>query len=1004
MKLSRKSKVFRGLTQTLAALTALCIGVTAIASEWASKVNDVLGTQSYQFVTSEDGSTDTTYFKSDYSTAEELVEAREALIRQTVAEGAVLLKNENDSLPLETGSKVTLLGISSVHSCFSATSGGASFDESLATKLSTACESVGLEINPVMNDFYEELGAEQSEVGVNAWTGEAQYAFTWQNRADSLAEIPVDMYPAEAEESYAEYNDAAIVVIARMTGEGSDFSMEPLSTENGGDGEHNILQLSADERAVIEEAKANFDNVIVFVNTDNMVEIEELKNDPQISAILWCGAVGNVGMYGIADILCGNVSPSGRLADTITVSNTNNPAAINTGTFTFDSTQLEGDTYTHYVVYAEGLYVGYKYYETRYEDMVLGQGNAASATGSTTGEAWDYEEEVTYGFGEGLSYTIFETTLDEVTMDVDSRTGVATVTVTNTGAVAGKYPVQIYAQSPYTEYDQTNLVEKSSVQLLGYGKTDTLEPGASQTVEVSLNLRYLASYDYTNAKTYILDAGTYYIATGNGAHEALNNILAAKGKTVADGMTADGDASQAKEWVVDALTTIPESETGYEVTNQLDDCDLNYWLPGTVTYLSRSDWDATFPQAYTDIVPSDEMVARLNTDSGTDVSYVQDTSITLEGLTTEADTGYTLMMLWDVRDDYDNEMWDLLLDQMSYEDYCYCIYTLYPSVSSIGMPSNNNTDGPNGLNAGFTTDSTNEYYIDAETASEELLAYRCNTYPSGTTRTATYSHEIASATGRMMGNDGLWTDKGGQTGPGGNLHRTAFGGRNNEYCSEDSVLTTLHCADEIATMTEMGLGSACKHMAFNDQETYRQGLACFFNEQAARENNLRAFEGAYVDGKPLYGMSSFSRFGLEPSSSYASFLTTILRDEWGWNGFVMTDMAHDYMPVVASVIAGTDQWCAFSNERYLPYLNEAELEANPELAWACREAAHRVMYMTLNSNAVNGLDSSMEVVSATPWWQQALYGVDIALGVLAAACLILYIRSGRKDKKTSSAQ
>lgn len=992
------SKIWRGLSQVLAILLVLCIGVTNIAGEWASKVNDVLGTQSYKFVTDEAGNTDTLYFKSDYSTAEELVKAREELIRRTVAEGAVLLKNEEGALPLAQGSKITLMGISSEHSCFSASSGGASFDEALATKLPEACESVGFQVNPVIKDFYAELGAEMTEVGTNAWTGQPMYSYTWKNRQDALAEIPLDMYPENAKESYAQYGDAAIVVFARMTGEGNDFSMAPLSVENGGDGVHNILQLSNSERAVLEEAKANFSKVIVYVNTDNMIEIEELKNDPQISAIIWSGAVGNVGMCGIADILCGNVSPSGRLADTITVSNTQTPSAINSGVFTFNSTQLEGDNYTHYVVYAESIYLGYKYYETRYEDTILGQGNATSATGSVTGSAWNYEDEVTYGFGEGMSYTTFDVKLDDVSMDVNGRTGTATVTVTNTGSVTGKYPVQIYAQSPYTDYDKQNGVEKASVQLLGYEKTGDIEPGKSETVKVELNLRYLASYDANGAKTYILDAGTYYIATGNGAHDALNNILAAKGKTAADGMTADGNAALAKEWKLSQLTTIEESESGTRVTNLLEDCDLNYWLPDTVTYLSRSDWDGTFPKAYVDIVPSADMVAHLNTNSGTDALYQRDTSVTLDGLTTEADTNYTLMMLWDVRQDYDNELWDALLDQMSYEDYCYCIYTLYPSVASIAMPSNSNTDGPNGINAGFNTDPSKPYYMDEATASEKMLAYRCNTYPSGTTRTATFSHTIGEETGRMMGNDGLWTQKGGQTGPGANLHRTAFSGRNNEYCSEDSVLTTLHCADEVAPMTEMGLGAAPKHMAFNDQETFRQGLSCFFNEQTARENNLRAFQDAYVNGKPLYGMSSFSRFGVEPSSSYKPYLTNILRDEWGWKGFTMTDMAHEYMPVVASVIAGTDQWCAFNNDRYLPFLNEAELKANPELAWACREAAHRVMYMTLNSNAVNGLDSNMTVVAVQPWWQTALIAADVTMGVLCAACIVMYILSTRKKQ------
>ena len=1002
MKLSGKSRLFRGLTQALAALLVIAVVGTSIAGEWASYINDALGTHSYEFVSSGDSNQDTTYFKSDYNTPEALIAAREELIRRTIGESAVLLKNEGNALPLAAGSKITLLGISSYHSDFSATSGGASFNSDLATRLSTALDSVGVTTNPVVNAFYAEKGSERTETGVNPWTGQPTYDFTYKNRQDALGEIPVSEYTQAMKDSYSQYGDAAVVVFSRMTGEGSDFSAAPLSTEKGGDGVHYILQLSDSERAVLNEAKANFDKVIVYVNTDNMIEIDELKNDSQIDAIIWSGGVGNVGMYGIADILVGNVNPSGHLADTIAVSNLSAPAATNFGSFTFNTNLLEGDNYTHYVVYAEGIYVGYKYYETRYEDVVMGQGNAASTKGSTNGSAWDYNKEVSYGFGYGLSYTTFSQTIDSVSVNVNDRTAEVKVTVTNTGSVAGKYPVQVYVQSPYTDYDKTNHVEKAAVQLAGYAKTGTLKPGDSEQVTVPINLRYVVSYDYTNAKTYILDAGTYYFAVGNGAHDALNNILAAKGYTTANGMDANGDAALAKTWNNASLVKISESETGYTVTNQFDDADLNYWLPNTVTYLSRSDWDGTYPKAYANITPTNDMVTRLNTNLSTDAGYVRDTSITLEGLITDADTDYTLMMLWDVRTDYDNELWDNLLNQMSYEDYCYTIYTLYPAVESISMPSNNNTDGPSGLNAGFCTDSSNEYYVDANTASAEILAYRFNTYPTGASRAASFNTDLAEEIGRMMGNDALWADKGGQTGPGSNTHRTVFGGRNNEYYSEDAVLAATHGGHEVIKMTEMGLAGSPKHFAFNDQETYRQGLACFFNEQAAREIYLRAFQGAYVDGKPLYGMSSFSRVGLEPSNSSRALLTTVLRNEWGWKGFTMTDMAHDYMPVAASVIAGTDQWCAFSSNAYLPFLNETELKANPELAWACREAAHRIMYMTLNSNAVNGMDSNTRVVSVTPWWQAALIGVDVAIGVLAALCCVMYVLSLSQDKKKNA--
>ena len=993
-----KTKLFKGLTQMLAALLAIMVVGTSIASEWQTKINEFLGVNSFEFVADTNSNQDTMYFKSDYKTAEELVEAREELIRRVLGESAVLLKNENDALPLQKGAKVTLLGVSSYHSDFSATSGGASFDASLATRMPDAMKAVGFEINPVTEAFYAEKGAEMAEVGVNAWTGQPVMAPVYMNRQDALGEVPVADYTDEMKASYADYNDAAVVVFSRMTGEGSDFSAAPLSTEKGGDGKHSILQLSDSERAVLDEAKANFAKVIVYVNTDNMIEIDELKNDPQISAILWTGGVGNVGMLGVADVLCGNVSPSGRLADTIAVNNTSAPAAQNFGDFTFDTDLLEGANYTHYVVYAEGIYVGYKYYETRYEDAVLNQGNANGTAGSTTGNAWNYADEVSYTFGEGLSYTTFDKTIDAVNVDLDNLTAQVKVTVKNTGSVASKYPVQVYAQTPYTAYDKKNKVEKASVQLAGYGKTKLLQPGASEQVTVDINLRYLFSYDYTAAKTYIMDDGDYFFAVGEGAHDALNNILAAKGKTAADGMDAAGNAALAKTWKNEAFRTFDKSETGYTVTNQFDNADLNYYMPETVTYLTRSDWNGTYPKPYTAIKPTDKMISLMSTDLAQDPSYVQDTSITLDGLTTGAKTNYNLMMLWDVRNDYDNELWDKLLDQMSFEDYAYVTYTLYPAVESISMPSNNNTDGPSGLNAGFCTDETKPYHIGAN-AAEKLQKYRFNTYPTGATRAAAFNKELAAEIGRMMGNDALWANKGGQTGPGNNTHRTVFGGRNNEYYSEEAVLGAIQGGCEVAQMTEMGLAASPKHFAFNDQETNRQGLAVFLNEQSAREIYLRNFQGSFVDGKPLYAMSSFSRVGLQPSTSNKALLTTVLRDEWGWKGFTMTDMAHTYMPVAASIIGGTDQWCAFSNNNFVPYTNEEAFKANPEFAWAAREAAHRIMYMTLNSNAVNGLSANARVVAVTPMWLKALNGIEIGVGVLAALCLVMYVFSMTQNKK-----
>ena len=417
--------------------------------------------------------------------------------------------------------------------------------------------------------------------------------------------------------SFSEYNDAAIVVIGRPSSEAGDF----FPGTNGmaeDEGASNILGLTTNEREVIAAAKENFDKVIVLINSSSAMEIEELKQDDGVDSILWVGQPGNYGFLGVADVLTGTVSPSGHLADIYAVDSTSSPAMQNFGVIPYsnqESVDLGRLTYIDYragwyLVEAEGIYTGYKYYETRYADVVNGLGNAASQTGSSNDTAWNYSDEVSYTFGYGLSYTTFNQTLGEVTLNDEDHTATIMVTVENTGSMAGKSVVQLYAQSPYTEYDKQNKVEKSAVQLLGFEKTKELQPGESEEITVVVDLQYLASYDYSNAKTYIMDDGDYYFAIGNDAHDALNNILAAQGKSASDGMDYAGDAAKTYTWHQDTFDneTYSVSKAGVEISNQLNNADLNYYLPDTVTYLSRNDWEATWPLHYSDIEASEEMI------------------------------------------------------------------------------------------------------------------------------------------------------------------------------------------------------------------------------------------------------------------------------------------------------------------------------------------------------------------------------------------------------------
>lgn len=449
---------------------------------------------------------------------------------------------------------------------------------------------------------------------------------------------------------------------------------------------------------------------------------------------------------------------------------------------------------SNYVVESEGIYTGYKYYETRYEDTVLKQGNADSEAGASGDNgSWNYDQEVSYGFGYGLSYTSFEQNIKNFDYSGDSVT--LSVEVTNTGDVAGKDVVQLYAQTPYTDYDKENNVEKASVQLIGFEKTKELKPGESETVEVSAPKEYFASYDYKTAKTYIMDAGDYYFAVGNGAHEALNNILAAKGYTTADGMDADGNKDLAvsyKEDSLDTTTYAMSSVTGNAITNQFEDADLNNYQEGTVTYLSRNDWEGTWPQTYDSIEATEEMQKLIKGNSYT-ISKDDDTSEVKWG----QDGDLHIIDLKGL--DYDDEKWDQLLSQITLDEATNFIQlggSGIEPIASIDLIGGLDADGPNGIIDAFGGKVLSTYWKSSESddptyvsSKDENASYECGTFPTEPTLAATFNKELAADQGDIFAEDSLWTNITTIYAPGLNLHRTPYCGRNQEYFSEDSVLT-----------------------------------------------------------------------------------------------------------------------------------------------------------------------------------------------------------------------
>ncbi|MGX8699214.1 MAG: glycoside hydrolase family 3 C-terminal domain-containing protein, partial [bacterium] len=699
-----KQRLWRGLTALTAGLTALALTGTVIVNGFRTDIDKFLGTSSTRIVSDEADPSAAYGYQSDYSTTAQLVQAIADVGERMNEEGSVLLKN-NGALPLssEEKGKLSLLGFSSYHPVMGGIM-GSSLTPNVGTDADTvdflgALKARGFSYNPTLETIYETLRPTY-ETEVASWFGSSFYpnvtapANSNGSFFTSKEPSPAALTGADAswQSSMDSYN-VMVITIARAGSENANYTpgtagVDPSQSLHQTD----PLGLSDDERALIQAAvdykATNGGKVIVLLNNSSAMEIQELKDNEGIDAMLQIGMPGGYGFYGVCDLLDGTANPSGRLTDTYAVKNSLSPAAQNYGFLMWANAQPD-ISINSAIVEAEGIYTGYKYYETRYMDAALGQGNAASAVGSTGG-AWNYDNEVTYPFGYGLSYTTFTQTLDSLTVDLNAQTATAVVTVTNTGSVPGKEVVQLYVSTPYTDYDKANGIEKAGVQLLDYAKTALLPAGASETVTIVADLQYMASWDSTSDNllgtkgSYILDAGTYYFALGN-AHEAATSVLSAMG---------GGAESTVKTWELAELdrNTFARSKNGTAVENQLENMDINYWLPGTATYLSRADWEGTFPKTYANLTASAEMVEIMKNDnyqlqnSGSDVVFGAKNGLTLADL-----KGVT---------DLEDERWELLMDQITLEE---CMIrtgfggTSTKPIASITSPEAVQNDGPNGI-------------------------------------------------------------------------------------------------------------------------------------------------------------------------------------------------------------------------------------------------------------------------------------------------------------------
>ena len=978
-------RLSRGLTTVFTVIFTVVLGLTALAYQAEADVNQILGTSSYEIVQNEGAEeTDTRYFKQKTRSIDEFMQQKLDIIEQVTDEGTVLLKNEKSALPLAAGARVTLFGRASYNSVYGGDSGNAQIgnlgNQNINWTFRRGLEEAGFAVNDEMWNFYA-----QRNIAYNA---------------DPSAEVAPDQLPMGSVSGYA---DAGIVVLSRVTGEGGDAP----------DGYYELTQTELD---LVNAAKEACSKVVVIINSPSPIAIHALKEDAGVGAVLQIGGLGALGTKSVGKILAGEVSPSGKLIDTYAASSRSSAAYQSAGTVAYANADAVsaaatsigiGAGGTKYTVFSEGIYVGYKYYETRYEDCVLGQGNAASSAGvfASSGN-WNYDEEVDYPFGYGLSYTDFSQELTGLTVENDVVT--ATVRVTNEGDVAGKEVVQLYVQSPYTEYDKENGVEKSAIQLVNFGKTGILQPGASAEVTLKMDLYNIASWDYNKAKTWILDEGSYYFAVGESAHDALNNVLAAKGADVA------GDKDLARTWENDAFRTLGEyefteagfttenglfhnnTETAY--TNRLDEADLNDLVgEGTTTYLSRSDWSGTWTEGLKAVTATEEMIDQIAF-----LSDYQKGEPVGDTYTYGADTAFNILMA--KGKSYDDEVWEDILNQLMVEEMIAMVgknFGAIDPVLGLNFPGTNDNDGVgSGPCVGYPTSlDTGSTVIEGET---KYSAIEPRMYPSETVEAATFNQQLIYDLGEVMSEDCFYTGMTTLWGPGLNIHRHPYAGRNFEYFSEDSQMTYIMGAQITAGVQSNGVICGPKHFAFNDQETDRYGFAVYTNEQAGRENSLRGFEGAVAVAKAKNVMTSLNRVGCRWMGINTALQNDVLRSEWGFDGYTITDNALEPYMCGRSIALGTDKLMLLPGNERNDELNKEALLADSTLFAAVRQACHRILYVYVNSKAMNGISADTQIVPVTPWWKTALVNVNVVLGCLVAlgivGCIATYDCRGKNAK------
>ena len=1020
MKAKKFTPAMRGLAALMTCLMVLSIVGTGVANTYRGALDDTLGTESY--VTINDDSA--ARFKTDYATIEDMAAAARDIAIREGEEGTVVMKNDNGVLPLKANANVALFGLAA-YNVYGPKGGNAD-----AASLADALAGAGLNVNETLKDYYlTNIINMHTEMRANRWTGKEVPTTVYDHMYVSapgdwtpyqIAEVPPAEFealgvPANWKEAIAK-DSIGICVFARGAGEGNTYKPGSALNYAGEATGEDPLKLSADELAVVEAAKETCSKVIVLLNTGNNMMIADIAEggSHEVDGICYIGCPNDYQTIGIANVLTGKVNATGALASAFVRDHQSIPAVQNVGGDYFadyeivcrnDDPRYPGkeignigtgsfggaDTYNGgmYIVEAEGIYVGYKYYETRYFDAVMGQGNANSAAGATQGSAWNYGDEMLYTFGHGLSYLDYTQTLKSVTVDRSVNGNItAVVEVKNNSNQDGKFLTQLYVQQPYTDYDRTNLVEKSAVMFLNSAKVD-VAAGKSKEVTITIPTKYLASYDANNAKTYILDAGDYYFTAAAGAHEAVNNILAAQGKTVADGMDAAGSKAVVS-WKLDQLdNTTFAIANNTTVTNVADDADLNYWLPGTVTYLTRQDWN-TFPINYNklnlkiaDSPKKDQWIAEMRGETYT----ISDTGAAAEAVPGPKFTASEIgaEQLNNINDPY----WDKLVHAITIDEAVGAVIhggSRSDTLTNIDNPVVIQNEGPTGISAGYTDEATGKTYK-FNVNSQTLLG-------------CSFNPELAYQWGLVEGNSCLWVERYDLWGSGLTLNRTPYNGRNYEYISEDPMLTNVIGREVIQGCSDKGIINGPKHMGFNDQEHNRAGISAYMTEQKFRETDLRGFEGALSDAFGMGVMIAFNRIGATNASHHVGMIQKIVRGEWGFKGLISTDMMNNYLYFNAEsmVMAGITQVADFAADNSHINLGEGGVDAvwphisletvskDSNLVEQARENLKYQLYIFANSAILN-----ISTQRVNTWWDTALTVTTYASSILAVLFFLAWV-------------